>query len=111
MIYSGEEGFDMRFSADGMWGRANYFAVNSLYSNSYAYAMPGTSSRQMFMATVLIGKTEQLNSDRSLKMPGVLPGSSIDRYDSVKGYTGGSDVYMVYSNKKAYPSYLITYKL
>ena len=41
MIYSGEEGFDMRFSADGMWGRANYFAVNSVYSNAYAYAVPG----------------------------------------------------------------------
>lgn len=43
-------------------------------------------------------------------MPGMLPGSPIDRYDSVKGFTNGSDVYMVYSNKKAYPSYLITYK-
>jgi hypothetical protein len=32
------------------------------------------------------------------------------RYDSVKGITGGSDVYMVYNNKKAYPEYLISYK-
>ena len=41
MIYSGEEGFDMRFSNDGMWGRANYFAVNSSYSNGYAFSVPG----------------------------------------------------------------------
>ena len=30
-------------------------------------------------------------------------------YDSIKGNTRGSDVFMVYSNKKAYPFYLITY--
>ena len=64
----------------------------------------------MFMATVNIGKTQVLNPDSSLKMPGLLPGSQIERYDSVQGNTAGSDVYMVYSNKKAYPSYLITYK-
>ena len=33
MIYSSEEGFDMRFSSVGMWGRAVYFAVNSKYSH------------------------------------------------------------------------------
>jgi hypothetical protein len=30
-------------------------------------------------------------------------------YDCVKGNTMGSDVIMVYTNKKAYPEYLITY--
>jgi hypothetical protein len=39
LIYTSEEGFDMRFSPGGMWGRANYFAVNSSYSNSYAYSL------------------------------------------------------------------------
>jgi hypothetical protein len=43
-------------------------------------------------------------------MPPLLPGSNIDRFDSVLGNTGGSDVIMVYSNKKAYPFYLITYR-
>jgi hypothetical protein len=31
-------------------------------------------------------------------------------HDSIKGHTNGSDVYMIYTNKKAYPEYLITYK-
>ena len=39
-IYTSEEGFDMRFSPGGMWGRANYFAVNSSYSNGYAHPLP-----------------------------------------------------------------------
>ena len=37
MIYSGDEGFDMKFSPGGMWGRANYFAANASYSNGYAH--------------------------------------------------------------------------
>lgn len=100
----------MRFSAQGMWGLANYFAHNSKYSNDYS-SKTAAGESQMFMATVNVGKFFEMNPDRSLKMPPLLPGSQADRYDSVKGHTGGSDVYMVYSNKKAYPSYLITYKV
>ena len=37
VIYSSEEGFDMRFSNEGMWGRAVYFATNSIYSNMYSH--------------------------------------------------------------------------
>ena len=51
LIYDGEEGFDMRFSANGMWGQAVYFAVNSSYSNSYAFNAPN-GSKQMFYAKV-----------------------------------------------------------
>jgi len=92
-----------------MWGRANYFAVNSQYSNAYAFRVPGLEVRQMFMASVIIGKPAKLNPDRSLREPPLNSGTG-KKYDSVQGNTGGSDVYMVYSNKKAYPSYLITYK-
>jgi len=53
MIYTGEEGFDMRFSSGGMWGQAVYFAVNSSYSNNYSFK--GAGGRQMFMANVLLG--------------------------------------------------------
>jgi hypothetical protein len=31
-IIPNEEGLDMRFSRDGMWGKAVYFAVNASYS-------------------------------------------------------------------------------
>ncbi|TNV86648.1 hypothetical protein FGO68_gene9886 [Halteria grandinella] len=108
-IYESEEGFNIVYSNDGMWGRANYFAVNSEYSNAYAFRVPGLQTRQMFMASVIVGKYAKLNPDRTLKEPPV-NASTGKRYDSVQGNTGGSDVYMVYSNKKAYPSYLITYK-
>lgn len=84
MIYDSEEGFDMRFSRDGMWGRANYFADKSIYSNKYAYKGEGMiTSRQMFMATVIIGKYETINADKTLVVPNLLPGSTTQRYDSV----------------------------
>lgn len=38
-VYTSEEGFDMRFSQAGMWGRAVYFAANSIYSHSYRHTV------------------------------------------------------------------------
>ena len=47
-----------------------------------------------------------LQSYRALKMS-IIIGESNYRYDSVKGNTGGSDVFIVYSNKKALKNYLL----
>lgn len=35
MIFSTEDGLDMRFSADGLNGYGIYFADNAMYSNDY----------------------------------------------------------------------------
>ena len=109
MIYESEEGFNMNYSnPDGMWGRANYFAVNSSYSNSYR-STQSNGVFQMFYAQVIIGNTSVQKPDNKIIVPPFLPGSTTDRYDSIQGHTGGSDVFMVYANKKAYPEYLITF--
>ncbi len=106
IIYQSEEGFNINYSNEGMWGRAIYFAVNSSYSHNYSFnAGP---FRQMFMASVLIGKTQESLPKSSFREPGYNPVTKL-QYDSVSGNTNGSDVFMVYSNKKAYPSYLISY--
>ena len=110
-IYQDEEGFDMRFSNAGLWGNGNYFAVNASYSDSYTHR-PSDGTRQMFLAKVLTGYSIKLNPDRSLRMPPVrqhsVKGADM-RYDTVTGVTGGSEVFITYSNDKAYPFYLITY--
>ncbi len=114
-IYEGEEGFDMRFSAQGMWGMANYFAVNASYSNNYCFR--SATGRQMFLVKVLTGDTHECPSNSSLRMPpvkaaGACSGKyefSHEKYDTVSGHTGGSKVFMTYDNDKAYPAYLITY--
>lgn len=64
----------------------------------------------MFFARVLIGNCKELPSDGTLKIPPFIEGQQIKRYDSVKGFTGNSDVHMIYTNKQAYPEYLITYQ-
>ena len=110
-IFESEEGFDMRFSASGMWGQANYFAVNASYSDSYAH-VHASGYREMFLVKLLVGESYDSAPDSSLRMPPkmrVKRGELQTRYDTVTGMTGGSRVYMAYDNQKAYPAYLITY--
>ena len=42
-IYKSEEGFDSRFSNQGMWGQAVYFAANSSYSDNNSFKTPSGS--------------------------------------------------------------------
>jgi hypothetical protein len=59
----------MRFSNEGMWGNAVYFAKNSYYSNSYAYRNLIEGNKQMFYAKVNIGHSKEMSSDKKLKLP------------------------------------------
>lgn len=116
-IYNSEEGFDMRFSSEGLWGQANYFAEKASYSDKYAFkSTDGT--REMLLAKVLTGDSFESAPDSSLRMPPEKPRSLKTsnvqlkqlRYDdSVTGTTCNCRVYMTYSNDKAYPAYLISY--
>ena len=115
VIYEGEDGFDMRYSASGMWGQGNYFAVNASYSNSYAHTSFGY--KEMFLVRVLTGDSHQCGSNSGLRMPPLKSSSSGAgvqlsqlRYDTVTGTTNGSQVFMTYDNDKAYPAYLIKYQ-
>eukprot|EP00347_Sterkiella_histriomuscorum_P016158 403354258 len=109
-IYDSEEGFNMQFSSGGMWGKAIYFSQNSSYSNNYSSQTPQNTS-QMFFARVLVGNYAPLPPSTSIKMPPIVQGDPHGNFhDSIKGNTGGSDVFMIYANNKAYPEYLITYQ-
>ena len=123
-IYKSEEGFDIRFSRQGMWGQGNYFAESAQYSNSYAYKSPSTdqslyhqlfygtqdNTRQIFLVKVLTGDSCSSPPDKSLRMPPYksLISSEKIHYDTVNGMALGSKVYITYSNDKAYPLYLIS---
>ena len=115
LIYGGAEGFNMHFSRKGMWGKGNYFAVNSKYSNRYAFRT-SDGTKKLFAAWVLTGNSICLPSNRELVQPPFMdkPANQENvvqrRYDSVKGTTGGTQVYITYDNEHAYPAYLITYK-
>ena len=114
-ICSSEEGFDTRFSQEGMWGQASYFATKASYSDTYAYFSNGVN--EMILALVLTGDSYKSLPDSSLRLPPEKPSDSANlklsqvRYDSVNGITNGCSVYMIYSNDKAYPEYIVTYSL
>lgn len=119
LIYTGDEGFDMRFCEVGYWGRGNYFAVNSSYSHRYAFHHDNGVCK-MFAVKVLTGNSIFLEQDRTLTHPPFLDSATNDsnsttavrrRYDSVHGITEGTHVYITYDNEHAYPAYLITYKI
>ena len=81
-----------------MWGKGLYFAEKSSYSNHFAYRHEN-GVRGQFFAWVNLGEEAQVQmSDQAreiIKPP--------DNKDSVKGFTNGSNVYIVYANKQAYP--------
>lgn len=111
-IYDNDDGFDMRYSNPGMWGKGIYFAKNASYSHNYASQT--SAHRQMFLATVLVGDCINRPPDSNIKVPphkskGSLQ-TSVEKYDSISGHTNGSDVWILYENGRAYPSYLISYK-
>lgn len=115
--------FDFRYCENGMWGRGSYFAQNANYSRAYAYADPTTNGvgleKEFFYCLVLLGDCVALPSDSSLRMPPYKTNATSssknntkkhsERYDSVQGNTGGSDVFVVYEHAKAYPSYLVKF--
>ena len=116
-ICASDEGFDSRYSREGLWGQANYFAVNASYSDAYAHPLNDLQydSREVILAKVLTGDSCECSQDRKLRMPPLKTSHDKEtnlkqvRYDTVSGTTQGSQVFMTYSNDKAYPAYIIVY--
>ena len=109
-----QDGFMMQLSSDGMWGKGIYFADKFSYSDDasgphgrgFAYKTDG--EKQLLLVKLLVGTMVNLPA-RSLKHPPDKQDGSETRYDSVQGHTQGSDVYIVYENKRAYPQYRVQY--
>ncbi len=62
LFYKGEEGFDIKYSREGMWGRGIYFAENAKYSFDYSFDH-GNNVKGMFYAKVNLGKVADLPSN------------------------------------------------
>jgi len=112
-----QNGFDMRYSNSGMWGRGIYFAVNSSYSGTNYFSTTKDGKKQLFIASVLVGAPLECPSNNAIIHPPVNPKllekkiiGKMSYYNSITGVTGGSQVFIVYSNYLAYPSYLVTYE-
>ncbi|EAR87843.2 poly (ADP-ribose) polymerase family protein (macronuclear) [Tetrahymena thermophila SB210] len=108
MIYNGtEEGFDFRLSAHGMYGRGTYFHEMASYSDGYAYH--DGSKKVFFLAQVLVGNY-YVGGSSGYVSPPIIPGTNGLRYDSIRSnYNEGQNMFIIYHNSKAYPTYLIDY--
>ena len=113
-IISSRDGIDFRFSNQGLWGFATYLAEDVRLSNSYAYEVPNTNLKSIFLVKALLGNVVHLKDDQLLILPPLIPtemeSSVSTRYDSVSGtHPSGHLTYMLYCNHHVYPEYLITY--
>ena len=108
-ITNGKEGFDMRFgNLHGLYGGGLYFAPNASYSTGgYQYNEPN-GDMGIFYTNVLIGEATTKGVDPNGKNKAPLKdGSTTERYDCC---TDHRNMYVVYSNLQAYPSYYVQYK-
>ncbi len=117
-----QDGFMMQCSRQGLWGRGLYFATKSSYSDSYSYTPDEEETqhgdeREMFLAKLLVGNAVEMNRDespakaadcKSLTRPPINPDTGL-KFNTVTGWTGGSHVWVVYENGRAYPDYLVRY--
>ena len=95
-----------------LWGTGAYFAANACYSNRYSYYNTQLQAWQMIIVKVLTGHTcKYRNPIPSLTRPPPLFTGSNLLYDTVCGQSGGSDIYVVYDQDRAYPAYIVSYRV
>jgi hypothetical protein len=71
----------------------------------------GDGLKSFLLVKLLAGEETDLKSDSSLKVPPAKAPPATDRFDTVTGTTKGSKVWIVYENGRAFPEYLVTYKV
>eukprot|EP01006_Ploeotia_vitrea_P003324 TRINITY_DN112429_c0_g1_i1.p1 TRINITY_DN112429_c0_g1~~TRINITY_DN112429_c0_g1_i1.p1 ORF type:complete len:517 (-),score=47.68 TRINITY_DN112429_c0_g1_i1:109-1491(-) len=112
VLIQSEIGFDVAKAKDNnLWGEGIYFAENASYSDKYSnktYHKDGTETHRLFLCKVVTGRQWQLLcTDRSLcakKLP--------EQFDSViVPQHRGSTIHVLYHNNRAYPEYLVSYKV
>lgn len=107
VIFMSEEGLDSRLGG-GMWGNGTYYAKNASYSHGFAFHT-AAETLQMFLCDVLVGDYIAMGPQAMVKPPPKAKNSSAS-YHSVKGNTGGSDIWITYEVSMSYPKYLIEYR-
>ena len=106
-------GIDPRYCDSGFFGRAAYFAYDTVYSDGYSHRLP-SGERQMLLVWVTAGRVEDRSvrprdnaRDRVLRHPQ-------PTFHSIKGRVteppNRQDAIMIYELHQSYPAYLVTYR-
>jgi hypothetical protein len=104
-----------------MWGEGIYFAQTPDYccNENYCHRFleEKKEKQKIFLANIILGESFiTSDQDESLRLPPLKKNNNstksftIERYDSVSAtHPTGHTIYILYSNARAYPSYLITF--
>jgi hypothetical protein len=92
LVFNGEEGFDHRFSRDGLFGKGAYFAEDARYSAKYSYDVRPAGNHQLLLAQVLVGEPYEMRPWTRRQgvpvMPPVLPFVDEPRQEDYNATTG-----------------------
>ncbi|XP_078489361.1 protein mono-ADP-ribosyltransferase PARP14-like [Ciona intestinalis] len=108
-----KEGFNRSFAGKNAtkFGQGMYFAVQSQYCHSNAYAKPDKwNVRRMFLVEVATGVYAPTPGNKNMITPPVRnPASKTDYYHSVVDNPKSPQMFVVFKDACAYPHYLLTY--
>ena len=114
-----EQCFNINYSdKNNLLGRGIYFAERSEYSaNGYAFVETQNEKEEeriysMLYCEVLVGNSKKWEGQRdgNFKDTPFKDEQKKLRYESMTDFLEGSNIYVVYKSKRAYPLYLIKYK-
>ena len=89
------------------YGNGVYFAVNSNYSCQYA--TPSTDGKKrMYLAQVLTG--EYTLGSSSMRVTPDNPTKPNVQFDSLVNSVSDPEIFVIFKDSQAYPSYLITFE-
>lgn len=101
-------GFRREFTTTMAYGKGVYFARDSRYSSSVAYAKVDTDgTQQMFFCRVAVGECAygSTNTDAPEK-----PGQPGVHYETLVDNTGNPSIFVATSDFQAYPEFVIKFK-
>lgn len=108
-----EEAFNINYSSErNYFGRGIYFAQEASYSKRYAYPSGSAPQRTILFCRVLVGTSQEMEDHQR-------SGDIVDteyrdasrkiKYESIHSNYDGSDIYIVYKSRRAYPEYVIEF--
>lgn len=108
-----EESFNINYSSESNYfGRGIYFAKEAKYSLNYSHPDPSGLFRSMLYCRVLVGTSQEMQ--KSQRSNSILDTAIRDplrniKFESIHSNYDGSDIYIVYKSRRAYPEYVIDF--
>jgi poly [ADP-ribose] polymerase 10/14/15 len=106
----GQQGFQRNFAGKNatVYGRGNYFALNSSYSVHGVYTPKDSSGvKRMFIARAMVG--ESCVGKNDMKVPSERKPNTL--FDSTTDSLKAPQLYVTYHDAQAYPDYLVEFKM